>query len=76
MSVILGISALDKDAAAALVVDGRIVSAVAEERLTRARIGYERDTGIPWVSHGPRTPAGPAAWPHTPRLRIRGDDVP
>lgn len=37
MSVILGISALDKDAAAALVVDGRIVSAVAEERLTRRK---------------------------------------
>ncbi len=31
--------------------------AVAEERLTRARIGSERDAGYPWISHGPRTPA-------------------
>lgn len=31
--------------------------AVAEERLTRARIGSERDAGYPWISHGVRTPA-------------------
>jgi tetratricopeptide (TPR) repeat protein len=31
--------------------------AVAEERLTRARVGSERAAGYPWISHGPRTPA-------------------
>ena len=31
--------------------------AVAEERLTRARIGSERDAGYTMVSHGARTPA-------------------
>ena len=31
--------------------------AVAEERLTRARIGSERQAGYGWVSHGDRTPA-------------------
>lgn len=31
--------------------------AVAEERLTRARIGSERDAGYGWVSHGVRTAA-------------------
>ena len=31
--------------------------AIAEERLTQARIGSERDAGYGWVSHGPRTPA-------------------
>jgi tetratricopeptide (TPR) repeat protein len=31
--------------------------AVAEERLTRARIGSERAAGYGWTSHGPRTPA-------------------
>lgn len=31
--------------------------AVAEERLTRARVGSERASGVPWISHGPRTPA-------------------
>ena len=32
-------------------------TAVAEERLTQARIGSERDAGYGWVSHGDRTPA-------------------
>ncbi len=31
--------------------------AIAEERLTQARIGTERDAGYGWTSHGPRTPA-------------------
>lgn len=31
--------------------------AVAEERLTQARIGSERQAGYGWVSHGARTPA-------------------
>ena len=31
--------------------------AVAEERLTRARVGSEREAGYGWTSHGPRTPA-------------------
>ena len=31
--------------------------AIAEERLTQARIGSERDAGYGWVSHGARTPA-------------------
>ena len=30
---------------------------VAEERLTRARVGSERAAGYGWISHGPRTPA-------------------
>ncbi len=35
---ILGISPLDKDATACLVVDGKVVSAIAEERLSRVKI--------------------------------------
>lgn len=35
---ILGISPLDKDATACLVVDGKVVSAIAEERLSRIKI--------------------------------------
>jgi tetratricopeptide (TPR) repeat protein len=30
---------------------------VAEQRLTRARVGSERAAGYGWTSHGPRTPA-------------------
>ena len=37
MSTILGISALDKDATAALVVNGQLVKIVMEERLTRRK---------------------------------------
>ena len=37
MAIILGISALDKDTTAALVVDGRIERVVMEERLTRRK---------------------------------------
>jgi carbamoyltransferase len=37
MTAILGISAFYHDAAAALVVDGRIVAAVQEERFTRKK---------------------------------------
>ncbi|MBA2450311.1 MAG: hypothetical protein H0V51_20035, partial [Chloroflexi bacterium] len=37
MTTILGISALDKNVTAALVVDGRIVKVVMEERLTRVK---------------------------------------
>jgi carbamoyltransferase len=37
LTTILGISALDKDATAALVVDGRLVKIVMEERLTRRK---------------------------------------
>lgn len=37
MTTILGISALDKDAAAAVVIDGVLVKAVMEERLTRVK---------------------------------------
>jgi len=37
MSVVLGISAYHPDAAAALVVDGRLAAAVAEERFTRVK---------------------------------------
>src|SRR5688572_23704835 len=37
MTTILGISALDKDATAALVVDGQLTKIVMEERLTRRK---------------------------------------
>ena len=37
MSIVLGINALHADAAAALVVDGRVIAAIAEERLSRVK---------------------------------------
>ena len=45
MSVVLGLSAYHGDAAAALVVDGRLVAAAAEERFTRIRhcAGFPRE---------------------------------
>jgi carbamoyltransferase len=45
MSVVLGISAYHGDAAAALVVDGRLVAAAAEERFTRVKhwAGFPRE---------------------------------
>src|SRR5262245_52872934 len=45
---VLGISGRERDAAAALAVDGRIVSAVAEESFARVpHIGYARTGGFP-----------------------------
>jgi tetratricopeptide (TPR) repeat protein len=46
--------------------------AVAEERLTRARIGSEREAGYGWVSHGARTPAELVA---AARDALSGGDV-
>lgn len=48
---ILGVSGRDHDAAAAVSIDGRLVSAVAEESLARVpRIGYARTGGFPYAA--------------------------
>jgi carbamoyltransferase len=48
---ILGISGQERDAAAALVCDGRVVAAVEEDNLTRVRhVGITRNGGLPYYS--------------------------
>lgn len=48
---ILGISGRDRDAAAAVSIDGRLVAAVAEESLARVPgIGYARTGGFPYAA--------------------------
>ena len=48
---ILGVSGRDREAAAAVSVDGRLVSAVAEESFARVQgIGYARTGGFPYAA--------------------------
>lgn len=48
---VLGVSGRDRDAAAAVSIDGRLVSAVAEESLARVPgIGYARTGGFPYAA--------------------------
>lgn len=47
--VVLGISGRDRDAAAAIVVDGRLAAAVSEESVSRVpRVGYRHSGGFPF----------------------------
>jgi carbamoyltransferase len=50
-TIVLGISGRDRDAAAALSVNGNVVAAVAEESVTRVpNVGYARTGGFPYAA--------------------------
>ena len=57
---VLGISPLDKDATASLVVDGKVVFAAAEERFSRKKFhsGFPYasvEAALKWAGLGPKT---------------------